>query len=171
MESQSMKNTVERQEFSIDGLRYELTMTSPGGVNLLLIGGYSPKIGDIRRAREEYDPFQKWEDDDPYDFFLKWDEDVGADVSALTRQCMHRVIGWVKRMRPGYFVISPSTDRRERIYDRLCARMETRLPEYNRQKIRRSHYFYRLRNDDPRPGVGTATATCTFSKQHESGSC
>lgn len=142
-----MKRFFEKQEFSIGGLDYELTMAFPGRVSLLLVGGYSPKIGSIRKAREEYDPFQKWEDYDPDDFFLSGDEDVGADVFALSRQCMHRVVGWAKRIRPGYFAISPSTDRKEPIYDRLCARMSTRLPEYSHQKLGKSHYFYRLRDD------------------------
>lgn len=137
-------NKSHAQEFYVGGLRYKMTFNDPGSVSLYLMGGYSKKIGDVRKARDEYDPFQKWEDYDPDDFFLMGDEDVGVDVYKLMRECMNRLMGWVKGRRPKYFVISPSTERKEKLYDRIAEKVAKRLKEYNHQKIKNSHYFYRM---------------------------
>lgn len=133
----------EVQEFWIGSFRYRLLLRSPGAIALLLMGGYSRKVGDLRNAFEEYDPFQKWEDYDPDDFALTGDEDLGVDVFSLKRECVNRIAGWVNRARPGFFSISPSTDRKEPLYDRISQEVASKIRGYTNQKINRSYQFYR----------------------------
>lgn len=139
----------EIQRFKVENLLYELILPkdgTPGSVSLVLVGGYSPKVGDVRTIRESYDPFAKWGDDDNDDFSLMGDEDVGSNVFLLGRECLNRINGWVNREKPGYFLLSPSTERKEPIYDRFSKILEKKLEKnggYQSQKIGNSYYFYR----------------------------
>jgi hypothetical protein len=131
------------QEFSVGSLVYELILPPQGSISLRLVGGYSPKIGGIRAALEEYDPFQKWEDYDPNEFGVLGDEDVGVNVFALKRECVKRIIGWAKKSRPSYFTFSSSTERKIRLYERVSREIVRKLPEYSFQKVGCAHHFYR----------------------------
>lgn len=133
----------EVQDFWIHSFKYRLYLPSQGSINLTLIDGYSQKIGDLRRAREEYDPFQKWEDYDPNDFSLVGDENIGANPFALKRECIQRIVGWANSNKPGFFTISASTDRKSYLYNRVCKHLSEKLDGYAQQTIGTSHYFFR----------------------------
>jgi len=138
--SQKQKET---QVFEVGSFRYELRFISPGSVSLYLVDGYADSVGDIRQAYRERDPFQKWEEYDPDEFGLVDDHDFDVPVFQLTRECVNRIAGWANRMKPGYFIISPTTDRKEAVYDRLAKIIERKVRGYTHYKIRKSHYFYR----------------------------
>jgi hypothetical protein len=139
-----MNKYSEIQSFSIGAFDYKLVLHPAGGVSLLLVDGFVPGIGDLRKAYEEYDPFQKWEDYDPDSFALTGDEDFNVPVFALTRECVNRIAGWANRVRPGYFILSPATDRKERVYDRLAKIIARKVKGYSHHKIGKSNYFYRM---------------------------
>ena len=134
----------ETQVFDVGSFRYELQFVSPGAVSLYLVDGYASGVGNIREAYRERDPFQKWEDYDPSDFGLV--DDLGLDVPVfqLVRECVNRIAGWANRQKPGYFIVSPSTDRKEQLYDRVAKIIARKIGNgYSHYKIRKSHYFYR----------------------------
>jgi len=62
----------------------------------------------------------------------------------LTRECVNRIAGWANRVRPGYFILSPATDRKERVYDRLAKIIARKVKGYSHHKIGKSNYFYRM---------------------------
>lgn len=134
----------ENQVFDIGSFRYELRFKSPGSVSLYSIGGYSKSVGNIRDAYREHDPFQKWEDYDPDEFGLIDDQDFDVPVFQLARECVNRIAGWANREKPGFFLLSPSTDRKEKVYDRIAKIIDRKVKGYQHYKIRKSHYFYRV---------------------------
>lgn len=141
----------EIQEFKLDRVFYRLVLPKDGNggsIALHLVGGYAPRVGDLRRAREEYDPFQRWEDYDPDDFFLVGDEDLGVNVFTLARACLKRIEGWIAREHPGYFLFSSSTDRKQPLYDRFAKILLRRIEKkhYSYQKLGKGHYFFRTGN-------------------------
>ena len=139
----------ETQEFRIGSLDYELILPingTPGSINLLLVGGWSPKVGIIRKAPQDvYDPLQDWYECEADSFSLLGDEDVGADVFKLSRECLNRIVGWVNREKPGYFLVSPSTERKIPLYDRFARILEKRIGSsgYFYQRVENCYHFYR----------------------------
>lgn len=139
-----MQKRVEIQKFSVGSFEYELRLKPAGAVTLSLVGGYAKGVGNIRQAYRESDPFARFDEYDPDDFALFDDEDFDVPVFQLARECVNRISGWANRVKPGYFIISPSTQRKEPVYDRLSKMIERKIRGYSHQKMRRSHYFYRI---------------------------
>ena len=139
-----MNKHIEIQKFQVGNFTYELRLMPAGAVSLSLIDGYVPGIGSIRKAYRKRDPFERWDEYDPDDFGLVDDQDFDVPVFQLTRECVNRISGWANRVKPGYFIISPSTDRKEPVYDRFAKIIGRKVKGYTSQKIRRGHHFYRI---------------------------
>ena len=135
--------SIERQTFTIDGFDYALVLPECGGLTLALTNGYLSGRGPLRGIYEEDDPFEKWEDYDPR---IEVFDDITLGINAfrLIREARNRINGWANRVRPSYFFISPSTDRKAPVYDRICALLARRIKGYHYQRIGGSHQFYRL---------------------------
>lgn len=138
-----MNKQIEVQRFQIDQFTYELRLMPAGSVTLSLVDGYAKGVGNIRRAYRERDPFERFGDYDPSDFGLTGDEDLGVNAFALGRECVNRIAGWANRVKPGYFILSPSTQRKEGVYDRIAKIIDRKVKGYSHQKIKKSHYFFR----------------------------
>ena len=136
----------ETHEFTIGEFLYRLEMHSEGQVVLFLLDGYSEKLNsNIRKLFEEpFDPLTPWGEYDYYDLVITSDVDVGANVFLLARECINRIAGWANKTKPGYFAISPSTPRKEKIYDRAVRILNSKIKNYAHFKIDNTHYFYRM---------------------------
>ena len=137
----------ERQDFIVDGFHYILVMTECGAITLSLTDGYIPGKGFVRGLYEEHDPFERWEDYNP-EIRLTQDIPIGVNAFKLIREVRRRIRGWISRIRPSYFSISPGTDRKSPVFDRICELLARHIKQYSHQRISQTHYFYRLQGQE-----------------------
>ncbi|MBJ6137965.1 hypothetical protein [Marinobacter litoralis] len=119
--------------FKVDGLIYELTISSRYAIHLAITGGASPTF------QPAYDPFD-WE----YTPFIT--ADVGTTRYPITvlRTALRTVIHWIGETRPPMFSFSAETEKRKMIYRRVAAYFAERFP-YQMVEEGAVFYFYRMK--------------------------
>ena len=122
---------------------------------LALTNGYLPGQGYLSDVYREYDPFEKWEDFNPS---IEVTDDIAIGINAfkLVREVSNRINGWVNRVHPSYFMISPNSKRKAPVYERACKLLARRIRGYSVQRIGDTHYFFRINASD-QAGLGRST--------------
>lgn len=117
--------------YKVDGLVYELTVSSSNSIYLAIIGGASSTY------QPEYDPFD-------WDYMPCVTADIGNTRYPITvlRTALRRVVHWIGRTRPPMFSFSAETEKRRKIYRRVARNLAQKFP-YQLVEDGSVFYFYR----------------------------
>ncbi|PCM45955.1 hypothetical protein [Marinobacter sp. ANT_B65] len=117
--------------FKVDGLIYELTVSTGNSIYLAITGGASPTY------QPEYDPFDWY-------YIPRVTADIGTTryPTTVLRTALRRIVHWIGETRPPMFSFSAETEKRRKIYRRVARHLAQRFP-YQLAEDGGVLYFYR----------------------------